>query len=556
MSDKYERNVWDYSRQLEVVKAFENSNDPVSFLDRQYRYLYVNNSYGELFNMSIDQIIGKRPDDLMERDIYVDIIKPNLDKALSGTTVYYQEWVNFPKFGPRYMSVQYTPQYELSEVVIGILHVSRDITFQKRQEEDRIEENQMLKAIIRALPGAVSVVDKNFRIIETNKDKHINTLSDVNFAYGKKCYELFHNSNEPCPWCRLEEVLATGKAVSEITKQGDPREQITGKAWKIFLEPIINEQGKTIGIIEYGMDVTDLRNAKEAALDASRVKSNFLGNMSHEIRTPINGVMGMVQLLQQTELTDEQHKLTDFALKSTKRLSRLLSDILDLARVESGNLSLDPQKTNVIDLLKEVEQLFRPVAQQKNLNIVFNIDQQLPVTILTDSFRLHQVLSNLLGNAIKYSERGTVRLDVDLVKSNGKKAHILFSISDDGAGIPEEKIRTLFEPFRQATNNYKKKLQGAGLGLAITKQIIKMMDGSLFIESIEGVGTDVNFALQFKITDNYESNIRLQSNEKMPRLKCLIPKSSGGFLLKSPRQKTGGSGLQKWCEWKRFDCRT
>ena len=521
MSGKSKPKKLEYVRQLEIVKAFDNSNDPVSFLDRQFKYLYVNKSYSDYFDQPIGQIVGKTPCDFIQKEFYFEIIKPNLEKALQGTMVSYQEWIDFPKIGRRYMSVQYSPQYGYSDEAIGILHVSRDITYQKNKEEDKIRENQALKAIIRALPGAVSVVDKDFRIIETNKIKHINSLSDVNAAYGKKCFEVFHNKKEPCPWCRLEEVLSTGEAVSEITEQGDPREAITGKAWKVFLEPIKNDQGKTIGIIEYGMDITELKNAREAALDASRAKSFFLANMSHEIRTPINGVMGMVQLLQQTNLTNEQYKLTDFAMKSTKRLSRLLSDILDLARVEAGTLGLEPQYTNFIELLKEIEHLFRPVAQRKKLNLKFKIDQNLPTIISTDSLRLHQVLSNLLGNAIKYSDRGTICLDVELIKSSDEMAHILFAVSDEGSGIPVESISSLFEPFQQATGNYEKKQEGAGLGLAITKQVVELMDGSLCVESVEGAGTTVYFALQFE-TAVIEPRRKLQKNKKKLRLKCLI----------------------------------
>ena len=242
-----------------------------------------------------------------------------------------------------------------------------------------------------------------------------------------------------------------------------------------------------------------LVRAKEAAQAANKAKSMFLANMSHEIRTPLNGIMGMLQLMQTTSLDAEQSDLIHNAVSSSKRLFRLLSDILDLSRIEANHLEILSEPVDIVDVLRSVEQLFLPVARQKGLEFKLNLEANLPQCIQGDAVRLQQVLSNLVGNALKYTERGSVCVSVySAMGALPEQNRLMFTIEDTGVGIPASKMSALFNPFTQVEeDSYRRKYQGAGLGLSICKRIVQLMGGSITCSSREGKGTVFRVALPF-----------------------------------------------------------
>jgi transcriptional regulator with PAS, ATPase and Fis domain len=241
----------------------------------------------------------------------------------------------------------------------------QDITERKAVEEALRSANLQLQSIIDALPGSLTVVDADFNILRSNSFKLDSIRAkggrDVSAGCGK-CHEVFQGRPSPCPWCGVGKVIATGEAFNEVTQPGDPREEITGRALQVHLNPIKDEAGAVIGVVEYGVDVSELRQAKEMAQAADRAKSAFLANMSHEIRTPLNGIMGMLELMHLTGLTPEQGEYADTAIQSCKRLVQLLSDILDLSRIEAGMLSLRHEPMNPVEVLKQTRDLFAPMA--------------------------------------------------------------------------------------------------------------------------------------------------------------------------------------------------
>lgn len=245
-----------------------------------------------------------------------------------------------------------------------------------------------------------------------------------------------------------------------------------------------------------------LRKSRQIAVAASRAKSEFLANMSHEIRTPLNGVMGMLQLLQETELDEEQKEFTDYSVMSTKRLTNLLSDILDLSRVEAGKLDIKMRPLNLHDIMASAEQLFRPNARKKGLKIKFQVDPGIPASLVGDVTRLQQILCNIIGNAVKFTDEGMIDIHAAPLPIRKKnELRVLFSVADTGIGISEEKISCIFDPFEQATTGFQRKNQGAGLGLAICKKLLLLMGGDLTVESTEGKGTTFYFGLPFHVAE-------------------------------------------------------
>lgn len=282
-----------------------------------------------------------------------------------------------------------------------------------------------------------------------------------------------------------------------------------------------------------------LLQAKELAESASRAKSEFLANMSHEIRTPLNGVLGMLQLLKSTPQDKEQLEYIDLAVMGAKRLTTLLSDILDLSRVEAGKLSVKSSPFDLKELLQHIVDLYRPVARQKEIAIDLTMHPATTQTVAGDSARLQQVLTNILSNSIKFTQSGKVQIETfPLPATNPNRSKILFRITDTGPGIPDDKLEKLFAPFTQGDEGFSRPHQGAGLGLTICKQLVHLMGGNIAIESEQNKGTAVHFCINFDKVSLKSSRSPLPEKNtiKICKLKVLLAEDETISRLAAKRQ--------------------
>jgi len=304
------------------------------------------------------------------------------------------------------------------------------------------------------------------------------------------------------------------------------------------------------------LDITDRRNAEaalqeatSAAQAASQAKSEFLANMSHEIRTPLNGIMGMLQLLEASAVDQDQQEFCGLAIQSTNRLTRLLSDILDLSRIEAGKMQIRPEPFDLRETLQQAVDLFMPVAVKSDVALELELDSQIPPILIGDQLRLQQVLMNLIGNAFKFTRRGRVTVKAYPVKSGEHdQARVLFTVADSGCGIPQSALGNLFKPFTQVSQGYTRNCQGAGLGLTICKQLIELMGGTMIVESEVDAGTSFHFCLAFGLAA--ESGPTPPSSAPLPsgqgRILLVEDDEVTQFAVRKLLEKAGYSVVAVW----------
>lgn len=405
-----------------------------------------------------------------------------------------------------------------------VMGAAIDITDLKRAEADARSERRLLQTVINSLPDLVFVKDRQSRFVLDNMAhlEHLGVKTQEELA-GKSDFDLFPKGIAQ-PFYDDEQKIVHGKEPL-INRVEMSQDRSGAEKWywttKVALR---DESGEIVGVVGVNRDITERRQeelklkaamqaveearlvaehhagllerqaielqaARDAALESARAKSEFLANMSHEIRTPMNGILGITELLLGTHLSDEQYDLANTVRSSAEALLTVINDILDFSRIEAGKMRIEQVDFDLRGITEEVTDLVAGQAYRKGLEIAGLIGRDVPVRLMGDPARIRQVLTNLMGNAVKFTDKGEVVLEVLLVRKTDAEATIRMCVRDTGIGISKEAQGRIFESFTQADGTMTRRYGGTGLGLTISKQLAELMGGTIGVQSHEGRGS-------------------------------------------------------------------
>jgi PAS domain S-box-containing protein len=384
------------------------------------------------------------------------------------------------------------------------LSAYRDVTARITAQKALEESESRFRELYDDAPVGYHELDAQGRIIRVNR-KELNMLGySPEEMLGKYVWNFVKDSKKS-----REAVLS--KLSGTLSPKGSyEREYIRNDGTRL---PVLvdehfnrNQKGEVTSIRTTIQDITGrieaeraLHEAKEAAEAATRAKSQFLAVMSHEIRTPMNGVIGMTDLLLTTELSTEQREFVETVRSSGESLLAIINDILDFSKIESGKIELEQHPFEVRDCIEEVFELLAPKALEKSLDLLYWVDPRVPSIVVGDKLRLRQILFNLVGNAIKFTNKGEIYASVALGWKVGNDCQLEFFVRDTGIGIPKDRTDRLFKAFSQVDSSTTRKYGGTGLGLAISTRLVGLMQGRIWVESEEGKGTTFFFNIKIAV---------------------------------------------------------
>jgi PAS domain S-box-containing protein len=495
--------------ELEVINQKNLMNEIFNYLpiniftkDEAGKFIYVNKNAEESFGIKSENAINKTVYDLYSKaeaeKLELDdnevrkTKKPKISQVeleISGRKRHY------------YIGKKIIKTSENKELLIGF---SVDVTQNIQASKTIEDQKKFYQQIFNTVPNYIYLKDKNGKFLLVNEA--------VSELFGLSQEQIFLNGIINSSKYKIDKklnfeidqkVIKAGETIeyeeSIVVNNGEDR-------WYHTIKKPLPDKNGNINVLGISMDITNRKKHSDELIKAKHTKEQFLANMSHEIRTPINGIVGMVNLLEEIPATEEQKKYLHAIKISSKNLQVIINDILDLSAVESGNIKFERIGFNLKSFFNTLISSFNYAAKQKGLSITLNFDPYIDEVVIGDPVRLNQVISNLIGNAVKFTKRGYVKVYALKISEENNLGHFQFIVDDSGMGIPEDKMQKVFENFEQGDVAINRKYGGTGLGLAIVKQLVENQDGTIKAQSKLGRGTKftVNLTLEIGKEDDLD----------------------------------------------------
>jgi PAS domain S-box-containing protein len=545
----------------------DNLPDRIYFKDLESKFIRVNKSMAIKHNLlDLKLVEGKTDFDLFTSEHAIQAYNDEQEIIRTrNPIVNIEEKETFAEDKFTWAQTSKMPLLNTKGEIIGTFGISRDITKRKLAEEALKNALYLTEAILESIHNGILVVNHEGKVIKTNKrfaqmwqipdeimaTKVDKTLMDCIFDQLIDPKEFIVTISQLYKNSEVESFdliyFKDGRIFERISKPMNLVGEERGRVWS-FMDiteskknemMLLNNNKKIAAQNEEFQQINEefqqineelnhanfeLIGAKEKAEESDRLKSAFLANMSHEIRTPMNGILGFADLLKEPELTgEERQEYIGIIEKSGLRMLNIINDLIDISKVESGQMEIYYSEMNINEQIEYIYNFFKPEVQKKGMQILAQTDLPVEAAIIrTDREKLYAILTNLVKNAIKYSDTGTINIGYKL-----KDLHLEYYIKDTGIGIPHNKREVIFDRFIQADISDKKAFQGAGLGLAISKSYVEMLGGHIWVESEEGVGSTFYFTIPYKVkADETEAIIKTKSpnsiEDKTRKLKILI----------------------------------
>jgi len=475
-----------------LEKAIYTSGEAIFLTDREGVFTFVNPAFTALYGFSSDEIVGKVTPRIIKSGVYDRSVYDNFWLTLLNGDEVRGELINKKKDGTLiHVDESITPIFDEEKNSIGFLGIQRDITERKQAEERLKEQSDAMEAAVDGLAilhaeGKYTYMNKSHALIYG--------YENAGELIGKS-WRVMYNSEE---LQRFEQ---------EIFPELDQKGHYQGRALGLRKDGSMFHQALSLTTLENGglictvRDITDqkqaeqeLINAKEKAEESDRLKTAFLNNISHEIRTPFNGILGFLSLILNDDLSNnEKREYGSFINQSAERLMNTINDLVEISQVQAGQIKLKVQQTNVIKMTEELFERFEEEVKKNGLE--FFIYNNIPTNVVyinTDSTKLKIILSNLIGNAIKFTKKGSIVLNINLTGD-----FFEFCVKDSGTGIAKSKQPFIFERFNQVGSSVTRQFEGLGLGLSITKSYVEVLGGNIWLESEEGKGSCFYFTIPY-----------------------------------------------------------
>ncbi|MDD5215558.1 MAG: ATP-binding protein [Methylococcales bacterium] len=491
-----------------------NQHAIVSIADKTGRIVYINDKFAQISGYLAHELIGQ-DHRLLNSGVHPKEFFMTMWETIRNGKVWHSDICNRAKDGHLYW-VQSTivPFLDANGKIESYISMRTDISAQKEMEQAAVKSEEWQRTVLNNLGDGVYLLNLNGQLTYLNETGE--RLFGYKFAElkDKKVHDILHHhrpdgsflSSQACPILLNMHKQIEYKSDDELFFRKDG----TCFSASVSSTPLF-ESSKLVGVVVCFRDISEQRiiqlqliEAKNAAEQATKVKSEFLSTMSHEIRTPMNGIIGMTDLLLDTPLDAEQLEFTTIIKNSSNALLGIINDILDFSKIEAGQFELENIGFSFNDVIDGSNDVIAPRAHEKSLSLISYVDPKIPEHLLGDPMRLRQIVLNFLSNAIKFTDEGTVLIRAILKQRVGKKCWVRIEITDNGIGISEEAQQRLFQPFSQADSSTTRKYGGTGLGLSICKRLIELMHGRIGVESELGHGSTFWMEVPFKLANNVD----------------------------------------------------